>query len=76
MRGADITQEALFTTIHLEEFSPKSHPLRKIRQEFNLALQRIDWLLDYAFGSAQLFRTGIDVLPGHKERIPLHQDAL
>ncbi len=58
MRGADITQKALFTTVHLEEFVPKSHPLRKIRQEFNLALLRIDWLLDCAYA------------PNGKESIP------
>ncbi|MFS1525847.1 IS5 family transposase [Microbulbifer sp. 2304DJ12-6] len=58
MRGADITQEALFTTVNLEGFVPKFHPLRKIRQEFNLALQRIDWLLDCAYA------------PNGKESIP------
>lgn len=49
MRGADITQEALFTTVHLESFVPKKHPLRAIRTLFNLALKRIDWLLDSAY---------------------------
>lgn len=49
MRGADITQEALFTTVHLESFVPNKHPLRAIRSLFNQALKRIDWLLDSAY---------------------------
>ncbi|MEW5251688.1 IS5 family transposase, partial [Microbulbifer discodermiae] len=49
MRGADITQEALFTTVHLESFVPKNHPLRSIRSLFNEALRRIDWLLCGAY---------------------------
>ncbi|GAA5444746.1 hypothetical protein Misp06_02936 [Microbulbifer sp. NBRC 101763] len=49
MRGANIIQEALFTTIHLESFVPKKHPLRAIRTLFNLALKRLDWLLDSAY---------------------------
>jgi transposase len=49
MRGADITQEALFTTVHLETFVPRDHPLRPIRQLFNEALKRINWLLDSAY---------------------------
>lgn len=27
MRGADVTQEALFTTLDLETFAPQTHPL-------------------------------------------------
>ena len=46
MRGADITQESLFSTVHLEHFVPVTHPLRKIRPLFNEALKRIDGLLD------------------------------
>ncbi len=46
MRGADITQENLFTTVQLEQLVPKDHPLRAIRPLFNQALERIDWLLD------------------------------
>ena len=49
MRGADITQENLFSTVHLETFVPKNHPLRKIRELFNDAMKRIDWLLDSAY---------------------------
>ncbi len=28
MRGADVMQESLFTTVQLETFVPKDHPLR------------------------------------------------
>ena len=49
MCGADITQESLFTTVHLETFVPKNHPLRPIRALFNEALKRISWLLDGAY---------------------------
>lgn len=49
MRGADITQESLFTTVHLETFVSKNHPLRPIRTLFNEALKRISWLLDSAY---------------------------
>lgn len=49
MRGADITQEALFTTVHLESFVPQNHPLRAIRSLFNAAIKRIDGLLDSAY---------------------------
>lgn len=49
MRGADITQESLFTTVHLENFVSDNHPLRKIKVIFNSALKRIDGLLDGAY---------------------------
>jgi len=49
MRGADITQEHLFSTVHLDEFVPKNHPLRAIRQLFNTAMGRINWLFDAAY---------------------------
>ena len=38
MRGADITQENLFTTVCLDEFVPDDHPLRSIRRLFNQAM--------------------------------------
>ena len=49
MRGVDVTQEALFSTVHLESFVPKNHPLRSIRTLFNSAMKRINWLLDSAY---------------------------
>ena len=42
MRGADGYNEALFTTIRLEEFVPANHPLRPIRTWLNEALTNID----------------------------------
>ena len=38
MRGVDFTQEALFTTVHLDTFVPKDHPLRAIKSLFDQAL--------------------------------------
>ena len=49
MRGVDFTQEAIFTTVHLDTFVPKDHPLRAIKSLFDQALTRIDWLLDGAY---------------------------
>lgn len=49
MRGADITQEALFTTIQLNEFVPKDHPLRKIKTLLDQALRNIDWKLSLIY---------------------------
>ena len=49
MRGADITQESLFSTIHLETFVPAKHPMRAIRLLFNEAMKRINGLLDGAY---------------------------
>ncbi len=49
MRGADITQETLFSTVHLETFVPQRHPLRPLRELFNQAMKRIDWLFDCAY---------------------------
>lgn len=42
MRGADSYNEALFSTIRLEEFVPANHPLRPIRTWLNAALTRMD----------------------------------
>ena len=49
MRGADITQENLFSTARLNEFVPDSHPLRAVRKLFDTAMGRIIWLLDEAY---------------------------
>ena len=48
MRGADITQEALFSTAHLDKFVPHNHPHQTIRQLFNTAMERINRLFDTA----------------------------
>ena len=42
MRGADSYNEALFSTIRLEEFVPANHPLRPIRTWLNEALTKMD----------------------------------
>jgi transposase len=42
MRGADAYNEALFTTVKLEDFVPAKHPLRPIRTWVNDALAKMD----------------------------------
>ena len=42
MRGADSYNEALFSTIRLEEFVPTNHPLRPIRTWLNAVLTKMD----------------------------------
>jgi transposase len=44
MRGADITQESLFTTATLANFVPDDHPLREIRALVDEALGRMNYL--------------------------------
>lgn len=44
MRGADITQESLFTTAKLDDFVPSDHPLRAIRTLTDQALRRMSGL--------------------------------
>lgn len=42
MRGADVMQESLFTIKRLNDFVPKAHPLRDIRELLNTALRQMD----------------------------------
>ena len=42
MRGADGYNEALSSTVKLEEFVPQTHPLRPIRKWLNEALAKMD----------------------------------
>ena len=49
IRGADITRENLFTTVHLETFAPSSHPIRSIKALSNQATKHIHCLLDSAY---------------------------
>lgn len=49
MRGADVMQESLFTTVHLESFVPADHPIRAVRELFNAALERISHLFNAAY---------------------------
>ena len=44
MRGADITQESLFTVAKLDDFVPPDHPLRAVRPLVDTALKRLDGL--------------------------------
>ncbi len=55
MRGADITQESLFTMVRFETFVPDDHPLRPIRAMVNETLGRMSWLFDamYAEGGRE-----------------------
>ena len=44
MRGADTFTESLFTMRRLDDFVPKSHPLRPIRTMVNQAVAKMDRL--------------------------------
>lgn len=44
MRGADVFQESLFTTIQLESFVPADHPLRPIKALLDEAMKSLNWL--------------------------------
>lgn len=43
MRGIDITQEALFTSVKLDDFVPTDHPLRSVKSLFDHALKAMNW---------------------------------
>jgi len=55
MRGADISQNALFVTVTVEDFVPADHPLRALRDLINAALKDLDALLGsiYADGGRE-----------------------
>ena len=44
MRGEDIFQESLFTTVQLESFVPTEHPLRPIKALLDKAMKNLNWL--------------------------------
>lgn len=58
MRGADITQEELFSYRTLEERIPQDHPLRPLRAVVNILLKTMDAELDALYA-----RTGRESIP-------------
>jgi len=44
MRGADVFQESLFTTVQLESFVPSDHPLRAVKALLDEAMSNMNWL--------------------------------
>jgi transposase len=46
MRGIDTFQESLFTTVHLESFVPKDHPLRSIKLLIDDSLRGLTGLFE------------------------------
>ena len=42
MRGADVTQESMFSYLTLTDYVPETHPLRAIREIVNAALREMD----------------------------------
>ena len=58
MRGEDVFQESLFTTVQLESFVPVDHPLRPIKALLNEAMKNLDWLF-----SALYCNTGRESIP-------------
>ena len=44
MRGEDVFQESLFTTVQLESFVPADHPLRPIKALLHEAMKNLNWL--------------------------------
>jgi len=44
VRGEDVFQESLFTTVQLESFVPADHPLRPIKALLDEAMQNLSWL--------------------------------
>jgi transposase len=58
MRGADITQEALFSYRTLEERIPADHPLRQLRKVVDSLLTTMDADLDTLYA-----KTGRESIP-------------
>jgi hypothetical protein len=54
MRGADAYNEALFSTVRLEDFVPATHPLRPIRQWVNDALAKMGVSRAWGFESPDI----------------------
>lgn len=58
MRGEDIFQESLFTTIQLESFVPADHPLRPIKALLDEAMKNLNWLFSSIYAD-----TGRESIP-------------
>lgn len=58
MRGADVTQGSMFSYLTLEDYVPKAHPLRPIREIVNTALREMDETF-----AAMYADTGRDSIP-------------
>lgn len=58
MRGADVTQESMFSYQTVEDYVPKDHPLRSIREIVNAALREMDETL-----AAMYADSGRDSIP-------------
>jgi hypothetical protein len=71
MRGADITQESLFTVAKLDDFVPASHPLRTIRKLADTALQRMSALFDTLAVLLAAQRANADATAGLQPAVPL-----
>lgn len=56
MRGPDVQQDALFSTVIPEERVPKDHLLRRIRQMVNEAPAKLDFQFVLAFAAFKLVR--------------------
>ena len=68
MRGADIFQESLFTTVQLESFVPSDHPLRPIKGLLDKAMKNLNWLF-----SSIYCETGRESIPERLIRAQLLQ---
>lgn len=54
MRGADTFHEGLFTVRNLDDFVPKAHPLRPVRDQVTQALRRLDGLFSKMYADGAL----------------------
>jgi len=52
VRGIDVFQESLFTSVQLESFVAVEHPLRPIKRLIDQALQRLNGLFDSLYSEA------------------------
>ena len=72
MRGADVTQESMFSYMTLSKFVPAEHPLRAIREILNEALREMDEIFAGMYAD-----TGRDSIPpgqpmGRKSPVKTH----